>query len=215
MHYKTVIFDLDGTLTDPGLGITNSVMYALQKFGITETREKLYRFVGPSLRESFANYYGFSESEAEKAVTYYREYYVPHGIYENEVYSGIENLLKALKDNSCTLLVATLKPTVFAVEVLKHFGLDGYFDLISGSELDGSRDDKHAIIAHAFSRCPEADQNASVMVGDRLHDILAAGKAGIDSVGVLYGYGSRDELVGAGAGHIAETVADLSAILTA
>ena len=215
MNYQTILFDLDGTLTDPGLGITNSVMYALGKFGITvEDRSDLYCFIGGPLRESFADYYGFSEDDAALAVKYYREYYVPRGIFENVVYGGIENLLKTLRDDGRTLLVATLKPTVFAIQVLEHFGLDRYFDFISGSELDGSRDDKRAVIDHAFLSSPSADPMSAIMVGDRSHDILAAKGKGIDSIGVLYGYGGREELTGAGAGHIAETVAELSAFLT-
>ena len=174
MQYKTILFDLDGTLTDPGLGITNSVMYALEKFGITETREKLRRASSaPRCEESFSKYYGFSEADAEKAVTYYREYYAPHGLFENEVYIGIDSLLKTLRASGRTLLVATLKPTVFAERVLEHFGLARYFDLISGSELDGSCDDKRTIISHAFTRCPASNPTAAVMVGDRLHDITS------------------------------------------
>jgi phosphoglycolate phosphatase len=214
MRYNTLLFDLDGTLTDPGLGITNSVMYALGKFGITvPERKELYRFIGGPLRESFALYYGLSAEDAETAVAFYREYYAPRGIFENEAYPGIEELLRALKSDGAALLVATLKPTVFAVQVLEHFGLDRYFDFISGSELDGSRSDKLAVIERGFTCCPTADRTSAVMVGDRLHDIRAARQAGIASVGVLYGYGGRDEVAEAGPDHIAETVADLSGLL--
>ncbi len=216
MRFKTILFDLDGTLTDPGLGITNSVIYALSKYGIdAPDREKLYDFIGAPLRDSFARYYGFSEEAAEQAVSYYREYYVPHGIYENEVYGGVEDLLKALKAGGAAILVATLKPTVFAVKVLEHFGLHAYIDFVAGSELDGTRTEKHAVIEHGFSSCPFAARASAVMVGDRLHDIRAAKQAGIGSVGVLYGYGSRNELSAEGPDLIAETVSDLSSYLLA
>ncbi len=216
MRYQTILFDLDGTLTDPGIGITNSVQYALGKFGINVgDRSDLYCFIGGPLKESFERFYGFSPDDAEKAVAYYREYYAPRGIFENKVYEGIGELLQNLRDDGRTLLVATLKPTVFAVKVLEHFGLNTYFGLVSGPELDGTRGTKRAVIEQALSHYPESDRAAAVMVGDRSHDMLAAGEIGIDSVGVLYGYGSRDELIGAGAGRIAETVAQLSEILSA
>ena len=216
MRYKTILFDLDGTLTDPGLGITNSVMYALSKFGIDVTdRSRLFGFIGPPLRESFARYYGFSDEDAEKAVAYYREYFAPRGLYENTVYAGIESLLEELKQRGSVLLVATLKPTVFAAEVISHFGLDKYFDFVSGSELDGSYSDKHEVIERGFKCCPAADPASAVMVGDRAQDILAAKQSGIESVGVLYGYGSREELTEAQAGKLAKTVSELSAYLLA
>ena len=214
MRYSTILFDLDGTLTDPGLGITNSVRYALGKFGIDVTdRSRLYGFIGPPLRESFARYYGFSEKDAEMAVAYYREYFAPRGLYENTVYGGIESLLAELKQRGSAILLATLKPTVFAEKVLVHFGLDKYMDFVSGSELDGSFSDKHEVIERAFSTCRTADHTSAVMVGDRAQDILAAKQSGIASVGVLYGYGGRAELTEAGADHIAETVVQLSELL--
>lgn len=214
MRYDPILFDLDGTLTDPGLGITNSVMYALRHFGIVVTdRRELYKFIGPPLWESFERYYGFSRAEAEKAVGYYREYFKDKGIFENEVYSGIEELLQQLKAKGRTLLVATSKPEVFARQILEHFKLAAYFSYIAGSELDGTRVRKAEVIRYALERSGISETAAAVMVGDREHDILGARDAGIDAVGVLFGYGSREELEQAGACHIAETVAGLRRLL--
>lgn len=214
MRYSTFLFDLDGTLTDPGIGITNSVMHALKKYGISvDDRRSLYKFIGPPLSESFSRFYGLSDSEAKKAVDYYREYYRVTGIYENTLYDGIPALLQRLKDKGRQLLVATSKPEVFALEVLEHFKIAHYFDVIGGSELDGRRVNKDEVIRYVLNRSGITDLAGTVMVGDREHDILGAKKTGIDSVGVLFGYGSRDELETAGANYIAETVSGLDDIL--
>ncbi|NLA86876.1 MAG: HAD family hydrolase [Clostridiales bacterium] len=214
MNFQTILFDLDGTLTDPGIGITNSVMYALQKYGITvNDRSELYKFIGPPLWESFERYYGFSEAEAKKAVAYYREHFSVTGMFENTVYDGIDATLAALEDAGKTLLVATSKPEVFAEQILQHFDLAKYFDFIGGSELDGSRVNKNDVIRYTLEMSGVTDLSTAVMVGDREHDILGAKKVGITSVGVLFGYGSREELEAAGADFIAETVNDLHRIL--
>lgn len=214
MKFKTILFDLDGTLTDPGIGITNSVMYALQKYSITvNDRSELYKFIGPPLWESFKRYYGFSEAEAKKAVGYYREYFSVTGLFENAVYDGIDTLLAALEDRGKTLIVATSKPEIFAEQILEHFDLAKYFSFIGGSELDGTRVNKHEVIRYVLGMRGVTDLSTVVMVGDREHDILGAKKNGIASVGVLYGYGSREEFDVAGADFIAETVTDLHRIL--
>lgn len=208
--YNTILFDLDGTLTDPGIGITNSVMYALKKYGIDVTgRSELYKFIGPPLADSFEKYYGFSTEESYKAVDCYREYYRDKGLYENEVYNGIENLLKELKAKEKTLIVATSKPEVFAKEVLRHFGLDKYFDYIAGGNLDGTRTLKAEVIAYALESCGITDKKSAVMIGDRMHDIIGAKTVGIDNIGVLYGYGDREELENAQANYIAEKVENI------
>ncbi len=205
-----MLFDLDGTLTDPGIGITNSVMYALKKYGIeVADRAELYKFIGPPLNESFEKYFGFSHEEAMKAVEYYREYYKVKGIYENSLYDGIENLLKKLFENGKRIILATSKPEVFAKEILHHFGIEKYFSYIAGSNLDGSRVAKADVIAYALTEAGVADKTGAVMIGDREHDIIGAKKNGLDSIGVLFGYGSRDELEAAGANFIAETVSDI------
>ena len=141
--FQSILFDLDGTLTDAAPGITNSVKYALSKFGIDETDDnKLRKFLGPPLISSFMEFYGFSKEKAQKAVEYYREYFVPHGIFENEVYSGIPKLLQKLKADGKTLIIATSKPETFAVQIAEHFEIDSYFDLIAGSNLDNTRSKK-------------------------------------------------------------------------
>ncbi len=208
--YDYILFDLDGTLTDPGLGITNSVMHALKKYGIeVEDRTSLYKFIGPPLIDSFEKYYGFSHEEAVRAVDYYREYYKDKGIFENRVYDGIENLLDEIYKSGRKIILATSKPEPFAREILKHFGLDSYFLFAAGSTMDETRTDKAEVIDYALSECGITEKTAVVMVGDREHDIIGANKNGIDSIGVLFGYGSREELESAGATFIAETVEDI------
>lgn len=208
--YDVILFDLDGTLTDSGPGITNSVAYALKKYGIEVTdRTELYKFIGPPLRESFEKYYGFSAKEAEKAVEYYREYYVDKGIFENTVYFGIEDLLKEIRDSGKRAIVATSKPQVFAKRILEHFGLADYFEQIAGASLDETRTKKDEVIAYVLETCDIPDQSRVLMVGDREHDILGAKKNGIDSLGVLFGYGDYAELKEAEASYIAETVKDI------
>lgn len=208
--YDVILFDLDGTLTDPGLGITNSVMHALKKYGIeVEDRASLYKFIGPPLIDSFEQYFGFSHEEAVKSVDYYREYYRDKGIYENTVYDGIEDLLASLYEKGKKIILATSKPEPFAKEILRHFGLDKYFLFAAGSTMGETRTNKAEVIEYALSECGITDKTAVVMVGDREHDIIGANKNGIDSIGVLFGYGSREELETAGATYIAETVEDI------
>lgn len=208
MKYTTVLFDLDGTLTNPGLGITNSVAYALKKYGIdVKDRTELYKFIGPPLLNSFQDYYGFSEEQAVQAVEYYREYYQKTGIYENYVYEGILELLKELKAEGITLLVATSKPEPFARLIMEHYHLADYFTYIAGATMDNkTRVKKADVIRYAMQNCEAEDKRKLVMVGDRKHDILGAKEVGIDSIGVLFGYGDREELEQAGATYIAETV---------
>lgn len=206
-EYKTVLFDLDGTLTDPAFGITNSVIYSLKKYGIEKVeREELYKFIGPPLHESYQKFFGFSEEESFKAVEYYREYYKTKGIYENIVYGGVENLLKSLVASGKTVALATSKPEIFAKEILRYFNLEEYFTFVAGANLDGSRTLKADVIRHALDSMGITDKSSVVMVGDREHDIIGAKTIGIDSIGVLFGYGSREELEAAGADYIAETV---------
>ncbi len=211
MNTSCFLFDLDGTVTDPGIGITNSVMYALHKFGIEETdREKLYRFIGPPLAESFEEFYGFSKLSAVLAVDYYRKYYTEKGIFENRMYDGMEQLLSALHEQGKMVVLATSKPEVYARQILKHFQIDHYFHFVSGSCLDGGRTDKAEVIAHALEQC---SPDSAVMIGDRKHDVIGARKCGLDCIGVVYGYGSRKELIDAGAKWVVEHVPALKALL--
>jgi phosphoglycolate phosphatase len=216
MNYEYILFDLDGTITDSGIGITNSVIYALKKFGIeVKDRSELRRFIGPPLLYSFENFYNLSKDESKNAVEYYREYYREKGIFENLVYDGFEDLLKKLIANNKTLVVATSKPHVFAKQILEHFNLAKYFTFIAGDEFDGTRGKKADVIKYALESCNIDDLSKVIMVGDREHDILGAKSVGIDSMGVLFGYGDRDELENAGADFIANTTDEIGEIVLA
>lgn len=217
---KVILFDLDGTLTDPGVGITNSVMYALEKYGIiVSDRSELYKFIGPPLMQSFENYYGFDKNEAERAVALYREYFRDRGIFENQVYDGIKHLLGTLKAQGKVVGLATSKPEVYAKQILEHFELDEDFDFISGSMMSGERTDKGEVIAWAVQLLGEKQKQKytaeeMVMIGDREHDVIGARKNRITSIGVLYGYGSREELTEAGADAVVSSVGELAEMLT-
>ncbi len=208
--YQYIFFDLDGTLTDPGIGITNSVAYALKKWKIeVADRSELYKFIGPPLLDSFQKYYGFSAEEAEKAVAYYREYFKVTGIYENTIYDGTEKLLADLKASGKKVVLATSKPQAFAEIILKHFHIEPYFDVVAGATMDGSRSKKTDVILYALAECGIEDKSQAVMVGDREHDIIGAKNAGLDSIGVLCGYGDREELEHAGATYVVENIEDV------
>ena len=212
--YDIILFDLDGTLTDPGIGITNSVAHALAHWNIeVKDRAELYKFIGPPLSDSFMRYYGFSEEDAIHAIAVYREYFSVKGLYENEVYPSIPELLQSLKNAGKTVVLATSKPEGFAVEILRHFGLYDYFDIIAGASMDESRNKKADVISYAISQMKNPDLSRMIMIGDREHDILGAKQIGIDSIGVLYGYGDRAEHEKAGATYIAEKVEDILPLL--
>lgn len=211
--YQYILFDLDGTITDPGIGITNSVMYALNKFGISDKRENLYKFIGPPLAQSFQNYYGFDEEKAQLGIKYYREYYTVDGIFENIVYDGIEQMLRNLKQDGKKVLMATSKPEKFAKRILEYFKLDRYFDYVAGATMDEKRVRKADVISYALESYGIQDLDEVLMVGDREHDVLGAKEVGIDCMGVLYGYGDRQELEKAGAKYIIDTVEELAKVL--
>lgn len=207
--FDTVLFDLDGTLTDPFEGISNSVAYALQKFGISVADKRgLKKFIGPPLYESFMVYYGFNKADALKSVEYYREYYAEKGIFECFLYGGIEFTLRELAKSGKRLAVATSKPEIFANKILRHFGLLEFFPSVAGATLDSSRVAKADVIKYALGKF-SIRADGAVMVGDRMHDILGAKENGLHAAGVLYGYGSREELVSAGADFVAETPNDI------
>jgi len=207
LPYTHIFFDLDGTLTDPGIGITNSVMYALERYGIHVTdRSELYRFIGPPLTDSFTRYYGFSADDARAAVDVYREYFADRGIFENEVYDGIPLLLERLRAAGLKLVMATSKPELFAQRIAEHFGIADYFDCIAGAAMDETRTQKWEVIEYALARCGVADRSRVLMVGDREHDVLGAARCGLACLGVLYGYGDREELTHAGACAVVSTV---------
>ena len=191
-------------------------MYALERFGITETnREKLYCFIGPPLVESFQKYYGFSFEEAQRALGIYREYFSVHGLYENTVYEGCEAFLKALQKKNIPLVLASSKPEVYVKRILKHFSLDGYFTFIGGSDLEETRVRKADVLSYCMDSLKNVDPSSCVMIGDRLHDVLGAKAHGMKSIGVLYGYGSKEELINAGADYVARDFKELEQIIFA
>lgn len=212
--YKYIFFDLDGTLTDSAEGIINSIEYALGKFGIiVNDKSELGRFLGPPLVEAFMEFYGFSEEKAKETVVYYRERFSSVGIFENRVYDGVPSLLESLKRKGYTLVMATSKPEGFAKRIADHFDLTKYFTYIAGATFDGKISTKTEVIEYAMDALKIADKKEVLMVGDRHHDTEGAAAVGIDSLGVLYGYGSREELESSGATYIAASVSDIEKIL--
>ena len=211
---KAIIFDLDGTLTDPEEGITKCVEYALNRFNITvEDRRDLIPFIGPPLYESFMVYYGLSKKDALKAVEIYRERFGTIGLFENRVYDGVIELLEKLKSQGKTLIIATSKPEEYTLKILDYFDLKKYFTFVAGATFDSSRVKKGDVIKYALENLSNPDKDSIIMVGDRMHDVLGAKENGLKSIGVLYGYGDRDELETAGADFIAEDVKGLAKII--
>lgn len=214
--YQYLLFDLDGTLTDPKEGITKSVQYALDFFGVSEPdQDKLECFIGPPLKEQFMEYCHINEQQAKAAVLKYRERFETVGKFENIPYKGIEYALEQLKSQDRILCVATSKPEIFAIEILRHFGLEHFFDKIVGSDLEGIHTAKAEIIekAIAWLRVTETQRQKIVMIGDRKYDIIGAKKTGIASIGVTYGYGDRVELTSAGADFIVDSLEELIDLL--
>lgn len=213
-RYTYNLFDLDGTLTDPAPGITASVAYALERLKRpVPDIETLKKFIGPPLVHSFGTLCGLNEDEARTALAYYRERFSAGGLYENSMYPGVDALLKAIKDGGGKVVLATSKPEEFAVPILKHFGLYEYFDFVAGNTLDESRSEKRQVIAHIENSIPGFCAEEAVMVGDRRYDALAAGEFGIKTIGVLFGYGTRQELEQAGAAEFASSVEELTKLL--
>lgn len=227
MNFKYLLFDLDGTLTDPREGITTSVQYALKSFGINEPDlKKLEPFIGPPLKESFMKFYNLSDKQAEEAVAKYREWFAPKGIYQNALYQGIDEMLKELKEEGKILAVASSKPTVFVEKVLHHFHIHEYFDVIVGSELDGGRGSKEEVVEEALRQLAEkADQTGNAplkgaieskqaaMIGDREFDIIGGKAHGLVTVGVTFGFAYEGELEAAGADYVVNTVEELGRLL--
>lgn len=209
--YATLFFDLDGTIVDSGEGVTNSVAYALNKFGI-EVKDKstLKRFIGPPLIYSFKAFYGFDDEKASKAIEYYREYYTQKGIFEGYFYEGIEELLKGLKEMGMKIVLATSKPEVFAKQIIERGGLSKYFDYIAGASLDEkTRTTKIDVLEYALKECNIDTPSDVIMIGDRFYDIEGAHHFGMDCIAVLYGYGSREEFEKYKAEYILNTPRDV------
>lgn len=207
---KYILMDLDGTITNPKIGITKSIQYALKHMNIhIEDLDSLCKHIGPPLREGFMEFYQFTQEEATVAIKKYREYFEVTGLYENEVYEGMEQLLSTLKQQGYKLIVATSKPEFFAKKILEHFQLDQYFDDICGATMDETRTKKEDVIRYALDKNNIDINNPVVMVGDRMHDVEGAKKVGIKSIGVLYGFGDRKELQEAGADTIVPDIEEL------
>lgn len=210
---KNFIFDLDGTLSNPYLGITNSIIYALKKMGIEPPpREELKPFIGPPLSVSFKGIFHMTDKESEQAIKYYREYFGEKGLFENELFDGIENLLKTLKAESKKIYLATSKPEEFAVRILEKFGILKYFDFIAGNTLKEERETKEAVLSYLLNK-EGLLKSESVMVGDRKYDIIAAKEFSLKSVGVDFGFAAEGELKIAGADFIVSSVAELENLL--
>ena len=211
MTPKTILFDLDGTLTDSGEGIINCAALALRHFNLpVPDRETMRVFVGPPLHESFIRF-GVPEDQTEEAIRIYRSRYIPIGKFENTPYPGIADLLQKLKDQGHRLYVATSKPEQMSIEILEHFGLAKYFTLICGASLDLSRNSKDAVIAYLLQ---QAETNGEIiMVGDTAYDVLGAKMHGIPTIGVSWGYGKVEDMEKAGAAAIVHTMDELFAAL--
>ncbi len=211
--FEHIFFDLDGTLTKSEFGIVDSVEYALEKFGIKERdRESLKRFIGPPLYNSFQSYYGFDDEQAEEAVRLYREFYISEGLYRTPLYDGIKECLEALCRDHC-LYVVTAKPEETAKIIVGNLKISPYLKAVVGPDPVKKDYDKSGLIRRALTEHNIEDKNSVVMVGDREYDILGAKECAISSVGVLYGYGTREELTKAGADMLAESVAELTELL--
>lgn len=221
MRKKYILLDLDGTLTDSSEGITKSVQYALEKMGITENdMAVLKRYIGPPLNESFTRFHGLSDEDSLKAVAYYRERYADTGLYENKLFDGIKEFLAGLKKEVYIVALATCKPEIYVPTILKHFDIEQYFDVAVGSELEGGkRRHKDDVIEEVISQIiklkdiPATDiydvKADAIMIGDRKDDVLGAKDAGIESIGLRYGFAEADELENAGADYILENVEDI------
>lgn len=212
---KAILFDLDGTLTESGEGIMKSVQYALEKMGKPEPEmDKLRVFIGPPIQEQFMKYANLDREEAAQAVVCFRERYSSVGLFENRLYPGIEELLKALKENEFLLSVASSKQEKYVVQILEHFKINQYFDETVGADTDGKRVKKADVIEEALRRLGMGGDRAHViMVGDKEHDVIGAQKTGISCVAVAYGYGTMEELKASEPEKIVRTVGELQEYL--
>ncbi len=213
LNKKFILFDLDGTLTNPYEGITKSVQYSLASFGIDEKQENLKRFIGPPLTWAFKEYYGFNDETTAQAIKKYRERFSAKGIFENDLYEGIPELFDTLKNSGREIILATSKPIEFSERIIDYFDLTKYFSFMAGSTLKGERDTKAEVIEYALNEMNITDLSQAVMIGDREHDIFGAKANNIESIGILYGFGNREEFEKSGADYICDTVQDLKNLL--
>lgn len=213
-NYKYILFDLDGTITDPKTGITTCFQYGLRALGIEEPElNKLERVIGPPLKDSFMNFYGLNEKEALAGVEKYRERFADIGIYENKIYDGMKELLYGLKEQGKELAVASSKPTVFVERICDYFEIRRYFHHLTGSFLDGRRSAKNEVVDAAIEGFGNIERNSIIMVGDRRYDVEGAHAGNIPCIGVEYGYAQPGELLAAGADYIAASVQSLADLL--
>ena len=204
---RYALFDLDGTLTDPAEGITNSVMYALRHFGIEVTdRRELHPFIGPPLSYSYAKFYGFTPEQSERGIVLFREYFGDKGIFENTPYPGVREMLAELHRRGCKLVVTSSKPTLYVERILAHFGMAEYFHAVCGATMDEKTSMKHVIIRNALDICPEACGKNTIVVGDHALDVNGAHENGLPACAVLYGYGETEAIMAAGPEYTARTV---------
>ena len=213
--YENILFDLDGTVTESAPGIISSIRYAMERMDcLLPDGLDMNVFIGPPLTVSFHNVLGFSESDADLALSYYREYYGDHGLFECRVYPGVADLLAKLESEGRTVALATAKPEVFSRRILDYFCLTNLFSFIGGASLDASRRTKSAVISYTLTSLPRASAANTIMVGDRDQDVIGARNNGIGCMGVLYGYGSAEELTRAGALALAENCEELYQLLS-
>lgn len=212
--YQVIAFDLDGTLTDPARGLISSFQYALEKMGIEYgEKEELKRFIGPPLYDEWQSCYGLSPEEATQALLYFREYYAIYGWWDNVMYDGVPEMLARLKAAGKKIILATSKPEIFAKKILALFDIAKYFDFIGGASTDKVRDKKWEVLEYSMQNLGEKDKNAYILVGDRKYDAEGANICGIDSLGVLYGHGTREELDAAGFNYIANSPSEVVDVL--
>ncbi len=214
MSEKYLLFDLDGTLTDPGEGITNCVRYALEKFGVhPRDREELYPYIGPPLTASFQEFHHLSAEQAEEALGYYRERFSTIGMFENRPYDGIDSFLQRLCEEGYHLMIATSKPEEFTIQILEHFNLARFFEFVCGNTLEETRPTKESVIRCVMEHFPTICRENTLMIGDRKYDIMGAHSCGLRGIGVLYGYGDEAELTQCGADATAADLMQLERVI--
>ena len=203
-NFDTLLFDLDGTLTDSTEGIVRCLEYALERMGFDIPEDK-NKFLGPPLYCSFAEFCGMNEEQVNEAVRIFRERYSTVGLFENRVYEGVPEMLKRLRDGGKRIMVATSKPEVYAVRIFDRFGLSQFFEIVGGANINGTRNDKDEVIEYVLEKAGISDRSSVLMIGDRRQDVIGAHKTGLKCMGILWGFGSIEELTEAGADFIAET----------
>jgi len=212
--YDVIFFDLDGTLTNPERGLVSSFAYGLSKMGVSYgERSRLKKYIGPPLREIWQTDYGFSPEEAEEAVRLFREYFSVYGWWDNELYDGIHEMLMLIKASGRRIALATSKPEIFAKKILALFDLTKYFDFVGGATNDKSRDQKWQVLEYGILSLGNPDRSGCILVGDRKYDAEGAQICGIDSIGVLYGHGSEEEVNSAGFTYVLKTPKDVAELL--